>query len=369
MGGSMHPNVPFLAKHPAWGVPAETTTHSDSPSRAGGWDREGLGWSGFRTSDRLLVKLCGWWGLGVIAVVAVGSIVADQERLTEMLTLAVTPLAVLLGFSAQSWPEASSRVDPSRGEAAPEQRLALLLLGTAGAGSIIVILVHIVMPEGSFRHATGILATVLAVSLVLLAARRRRVLNYLDELDERPTTIADHCRERLGMEMWAKPVDWLMYSLLTFAIGELWPRLVMDAGFYVSGAVVLGAGWLLAIAAALFLYQLVTVGAWGCTLSHRMAGTRIVAADNGNRLNWKRSAARAAIFGMPLLLTYAVVVALSSRFGLLASEIMAAAIPVIASFYLAAAVHPRRQGIHDLVARAVAMKRCDWEPPASRRRS
>ena len=41
MGGSMHPNVPFLAKHPAWGVPAETTTHSDSPSRAGGWDREG----------------------------------------------------------------------------------------------------------------------------------------------------------------------------------------------------------------------------------------------------------------------------------------------------------------------------------------
>ena len=105
MGGSMHPNVPFLAKHPAWGVPAETTTHSDSPSRAGGWDREGLGWSGFRTSDRLLVKLWGWLGLGVMAVVAVGSMVADQERLTEMLTLAVTPLAVLLGFSAQSWPD------------------------------------------------------------------------------------------------------------------------------------------------------------------------------------------------------------------------------------------------------------------------
>ena len=55
MGGSTHPNVPFLAKHPAWGAPAETTTHSDSPSPAGGWDREGLGWSGFRTSDRLLI--------------------------------------------------------------------------------------------------------------------------------------------------------------------------------------------------------------------------------------------------------------------------------------------------------------------------
>ena len=302
------------------------------------------------------MKFWGWWGLGVMAVVAVGSMVADPERLTEMLTLAVTPLAVLLGFSASSWPEASSRVDPSRGEAAQEQRLALLLLGMAGAGSIIVILVHIVMPEGSFRHATGILATVLAVSLVLLAARRRRVLSHLDELDERPTTIADHCRKRQGIATWAKPVDWLMYSLLTFAIDKLWPRLVMDAGFYESGAVVLGAGWLLAVAAALFLYQLVTVGAWGCTLSHRMAGTRIVAADNGNRLNWKRSAGRAAIFGMPLLLTYAVVVALSSRFGLLASEIMAAAIPVLASFYLAAAVHPRRQGIHDLVARAVAIE-------------
>ena len=365
----MHPNVPFLAKHPAWGAPADATAQSDSPSRAGGWDREGLGWSGFLTSDRLLLKLWGWLGLGVITVVAVGSIVADPERLTEMLKLAVTPLAVLFGFSAQSWPEASSRVDPSPGAAATERRLALFLLGTAGAGSIIVILVHIVMPEGSFRYLTGIAATALAVSLVLLAARRRKVLNYLDELEERPTAIADHFRKRQVMETWAKPVDWLIYSLLTYAIGELWPRLVMAAGFYEPGDAVVGAGWLLAIAAALFLYQLVTVGAWGCTLSHRMAGTRIVAADNGNRLNWRRSAGRAAIFGMPLLLTYAVVVALSSRFGLLASEIMTAAIPVMASFYLAAAVHPRRQGIHDLVARAVPMKRCDWEPPASRRRS
>ena len=127
----MHPNVPFLA----WAPPIEATAHSDSPSRAGGWDREGLGWSGFLTSDRLLLKLWGWLGLGVTAVVAVGSTVADPERLTEMLKLAVTPLAVLFGFSAQSWPEASSRVDPSHGKDAPEQRLALLALGTAGAGS------------------------------------------------------------------------------------------------------------------------------------------------------------------------------------------------------------------------------------------
>ena len=132
----MHPNVPFLAKHPAWGALADATAQSDSPSRAGGWDRGGLGWSGFLTSDRLLLKLWGWLGLGVIAVVAVGSIVADPQRLTEMLKLAVTPLAVLLGFSAQSWPEASSRADPSHGEAATERHIALFLLGTAGAGSI-----------------------------------------------------------------------------------------------------------------------------------------------------------------------------------------------------------------------------------------
>ena len=100
MGGSTHPNVPFLA----WAPPTDATANGDSPSRAGGWDREGLGWSGFRTSDRLLLRLWGWLGLGVITVVAVGSTVADLERLTEMLKLAVTPLAVLFPLASAPSP-------------------------------------------------------------------------------------------------------------------------------------------------------------------------------------------------------------------------------------------------------------------------
>ena len=360
MSDPAHPNVPFLVMRSTGDLPVEPTLLETDPPRDDDWDESGLGWRGFPRSDQPPIRLWGWWGLFSICAVAVVAMRIDPQQMEDMLKLVVTPLAVLFGLGAQPWLDALDVGGRVAGERAKLRIITHALLVGSGAGSIVLILVYVAMPAGRPRDSIGVAATALVIASILLIARRRKVLVYLKEFNDNLSPVEEH--ERSSTENWALLADIALYSVLSFVGVLLWVPAALYLGPFGAGSGFGYGGQFSTVAFVLFLYQLVTVGKWGRTLNNRMSHTTLVSTITREKPNWAHAAARATVFVAPLLGTYVFSGIAISWFGFEAHEVLGPWGPLGAVFYGAVAMHPRRQGVYDIVARTVAVREHGIEP-------
>ncbi len=360
MSDPAHPNVPFLVMRSTDDLPVETRSRNADAAYDAVWDESGLGWRGFPRSNQPPIRLWGWWGLFSVCAVAVVAMRIDPQQMEDMLKLAVTPLAVLFGLGAQPWLDALDVGGRVSGERAKLRIITHALLVGSGAGSIVLILVYVAMPAGLPRDAIGVTATALVVASILLIARRRKVLVYLKEFSDDLSPVEEH--ERSSTENWAPLADVALYSVLSFVGVLLWVPLALYLGPFGAGSGFGYGGQFSTVAFVLFLYQLVTVGKWGRTLNNRMSHTTLVSTITREKPNWAHAAARATVFVAPLLGTYLFSGIAISWFGFEAHEVLWPLGPLGVVFYGAVAMHPRRQGVYDIVARTVAVRERGAEP-------
>ena len=338
------------------------------------WTTQGLGWSALRESAQPI----GWPGyLIVVAVMILLSFYQDSLQLTQALQLALTPLTVLLAIgslpllrqlvtmgisdtleSAEAIPASAPK---TVGEVATSVSGSLAILASL---NIFFILLYVALPQGELRDTLGILSAAWLFALVIFAVRIPALIRWQKEFGVGDREPDSRVPSTGGKHAWV--IDFVICIVIVGLVPVVWGTMssVSTTNRIQSSPVAFWA----ATVAPCYLYQLLSVGIWGRTVGQRAALIRVVRAANGRRVGWSRASLRILLPMAPVYLFYLLLLLgssdstrsevpfLSFALGATAVVFMLSIMLSILSNILVRNLHPRGQGVLDLIMRTVSVR-------------
>ncbi len=338
---------------------SETRHNENDQSSEDHWDTRGLGIAGLKGRAGPL----GWPAvlLLLFLFVLVG-VHIESLHLTEMVKVAIAPLTVLLAVGgAPLLLLIADRADKNPNRQATTLEKCSMLIALVTTLAIVSILVHIILPVGEARDLAGVTSVCLIILLPIALLRIRAIISFIDRLgrssDPSPPLPTKARR-------WAWIVDLLSSGLVVLAIVWLLaPRIEGLATTAWPESVTL---WT-SIIVVYYVYQVIAIRTWGCTLGQQFVRVRIVSARNGGRPRLVTIMVRTLIPTLTGFLYLLFPILASSTSTLMSSKTipylvslgfalsMIVLIVGVASLVWLREIHPRGQGLLDLITKTVSI--------------
>ena len=323
------------------------------------WDTRGLGITGLKGGAGPL----GWPAVLFLffAFVLVG-VHVDSLNLTEMVKTAIAPLTVLLAVGgAPLLLLIADRAEQNPNRHATTLEKCSMLIALVTALAIVSILIHILLPVGEARDVAGVTSVCLIILLPIALLRTRAILNFIDSMGRGrdPSTPLPTKARR-----WAWVVDLFSSGLVVLIIVWLLaPRIEGLATTAWPESVTL---WT-SIVVVYYVYQVLAMRTWGRTLGQQLVRVRVVSSRSGERPGLARIMIRtffptlAGFFYLLLPLLESSTSSLMDSgtlpyvvsIGFALSVIML--ITGVASLVWLREIHPRGQGLLDLITKTVSI--------------
>ena len=336
------------------------THHSENDHRSAiDWDTRGLGIAGLKGGAGPL----GWPAVLFLffTFVLVG-VHIDSLNLTEMVKTAIAPLTVLLAVGgAPLLLLIADRADQNPNRQATTLEKCSMLISLVTTLAIVSILVHILLPAGQARDMAGVTSVCLIILLPIALLRTRAILSFIDGIGRSsdPSTPLPAKARR-----WAWVVDLLSSGLIVLAIVWLLaPRIERLATTAWPAPVTL---WT-SIIAVYYVYQVIAIRTWGCTLGQQLVRVRIVSSRSGERPRLVTIMIRTFIPTLAGFFYLLLPILGSSTSSLMDSRTMPYVISIgfalsmivlivgVASLVWLREIHPRGQGLLDLITKTVSI--------------
>ena len=323
------------------------------------WDTRGLGIAGLKGGAGPL----GWPAvLFLIFLFVLVGVHIESLNLTEMVKTAIAPLTVLLAVGgAPLLLLIADRADQNPNRQADTLEKCSMLISLVTTFAIVSILVHVLLPIGQARDLAGVTSVCLIILLPIALLRIRAIISFIDRLGRSsdPSPPLPTKARRLA---WV--VDLLSSGLVVLiVVWLLAPRIERLATTAWPESVTL---WT-SIIVVYYVYQVIAIRAWGRTLGQQLVHVRIVSSRNGERPR------------LVIIMIRTLIPALTGYFYLLlpilgsstSSLMNSKTIPYLISFGFALSmivlivgvaslawlreIHPRGQGLLDLITKTVSI--------------
>ena len=336
-----------------------TDANEQEDASDSGWDTRGLGIRGLHgRADPL-----GWPSVIFLflAFVVIG-VSVDSLRLTKTLSLAITPLTVLLTVGGSPLLRLiADRASQEKGRDFTTLEKCSMLIALTTTIAIVLILVHVALPSGQFRDVVGVTSACMILLLPIVLLRAKAILRFVKDIgrDMNPDPPLPARANR-----WAWVVDtavsipvilvvtWLLAPRIEQASNEAWPGLVTF--------------W---TALVLFycIYEVASLRIWGRTMGQWLVRVRVAASEDGERPSIARITLRTLLVTLPLFFYLLLPFMQSSESSLIENRVFSYVVVVgfsIAMIFLLLGVislvwlreiHPRGQGLLDLVSKTVSV--------------
>ena len=339
-----------------------------------GWTTDGLGWSALRDSAQPI----GWpVYLIAITVIVLLALYRESLKLTQALQLAVAPLSVLLAIGSlpllkqlvtSGLPDDVESAESMPGGApnTADELVARVLgsLAILASLNILSILLYVALPRGQVQDTLGLLSVALLLAIVIFSLKIPALTRWQRLYGVENAAPDASVPSTGGKFAWV--LDLAICAIIVVIVPLVWGAvtsvspitLLQDSPmiFWISTVV------------PCYLYQLISVRVWGQTLGQRTAWTRVATAVSGTPLGLWRTSLRILIPMSPVSLFYLVLLLVASdnsgsedsflsyALDWTAAVFMISILLGVLSNILIRNIHPRGQGLLDLVMRTVSVR-------------
>lgn len=316
-------------------------------------DRELFGWKALEG----YASPFNWPIVALLVVVFVATLTGVENlELTDSLKLAVTSMTVLL--AADLLGLVSTRVEPQPTRSRRTDRVFSWIQASASV-AIVSILVHVALPAGNARDLLAAVSAVLVLATILLVFRPRNIVEH---------------RPRLVPEDGAYPptrfpLAWTVDLVMSTAISIILGSLIVVAKNAVSEEIYDPKEFATfsLVCCSAYIYQIVTIRMFGCTYGQRLARIRVVTERQLRRPKLSTIALRtlipiASVYTLVLAISLEATGAVNEENGVWYSAFVVGAVFLMLlnaigflSLVFFRNIHPRGQGVIDLITKTVVM--------------